>query len=75
MLQVIPKVYPTLSDKSVKKRFSVTLTGPYVEALDSLVDKGLYLDQQDAIRGSLRRLRRHHGIDPFRSELVAEVQE
>ena len=59
-----------MSKRAVKKRFSVTLTEPYVEALDSLVDKGLYMDQQDAIRGSLRRLFRHHSIEPFRSDTV-----
>jgi len=68
-------VYLTLSKKADRKRFSVTLTGPYVEALDSLVDKGLYLDHQDGIRGSLRRLFRHHGIEPFRSETVEKVKD
>jgi len=59
-----------LSEKAAKKRFSVTLTNAYVEALNQLVEKGLYLDHQDGIRGSLRRLFRHHGIEPFRSETV-----
>ena len=63
-------MYPTLSEKADKKRFSVTLTKAYVEALDNLVEKGLYLDHQDGIRGSLRRLFRHHGIEPFQSETV-----
>ena len=61
-----------MSDKAVKKRFSVTLTTAYVEALDDLVEKGLYMDHQDGIRGALRRLFRHHGIDPFSSQLVEE---
>jgi len=68
-------VYLTLSEKADKKRFSVTLTTAYSEALDQLVEKGLYLDQQDAIRGSLRRLFRHHGIEPFISEIAEKVQE
>ena len=59
-----------MSEKSAKKRFSVTLTTAYVDALDQLVEEGLYLDHQDGIRGSLRRLFRHHGIEPFRSQLV-----
>jgi len=63
-----------LTDKSDKKRFSVTLTIAYVEALDDLVEKGLYMDQQDAIRGALRRLFRNHGIEPFRSELVEKAK-
>jgi len=63
-----------LSKKSIKKRFSVTLTTAYVDALDSLVENGLYLDHQDGIRGALRRLFRHHGIEPFISQLVEEVE-
>ena len=48
-----------------KRRFSVTLTGPYIEALDRLVEEGLYIDHQDAIRDALRRLFTHQGIKPF----------
>jgi len=48
-----------------KKRFSVTLTNAYVEALNCLVEVGIYLDHQDAIRDALRRLFQFHGIDPF----------
>ena len=63
-----------MTDKSDKKRYSVTLTTAYVEALDDLVEKGLYMDQQDAIRGALRRLFRNHGIEPFRSEEVEKAK-
>jgi len=55
-----------------KRRFSVTLTGPYIEALNRLVEKGLYLDHQDAIRDALRRLFKYHGIEPLYSEPVEE---
>ena len=48
-----------------KRRFSVTLTPIFVEALDRLVKKGLYLDNQDAIRDALRRLFRFHGFETF----------
>lgn len=48
-----------------KRRFSVTLTGRYKEALDSLVKMGLYIDHQDAIRSSLRHLFQHHGVKSF----------
>jgi len=58
-----------LSEKSDKKRFSVTLTTAYVEALDGLVDVGVYLDLQDVIRDALRRLFRSHRIEPFFPEL------
>ena len=48
-----------------KKRFSVTLTGPYIDALARLVEEGLYIDHQATIRDALRRLFQHHGVKPF----------
>jgi len=48
-----------------KKRFSVTLTNAYVSALDQMVEEGIYLDHQAAIRDALRRLFQYHGIKPF----------
>ncbi len=53
-----------MNDKD-KKRFSVTLTGRYKDALDSLVKKGLYLDHQDVIRSAMRHLFQHHGVKSF----------
>ena len=53
-----------------KKRFSVTLTGTYIEALDRLVEEGLYIDHQATIRDALRQLFRFHKIKPFLPELV-----
>ena len=58
-----------------KKRFSVTLTGPYIDALDSLVKEGIYMDHQGGIRHALRRLFRFHGIEPLYNELVKEAEE
>lgn len=43
----------------------MTLTTPYIEALDSLVEEGLYMDHQDVIRHALRRLFQYHGIESF----------
>jgi len=57
-----------------KKRLTLTLTKVYVETLDYLVDEGLYMEYQDAIRAALRLLFQHHVIEPFRSGLVAEVE-
>jgi len=54
-----------LTDNANKRRFSVTLTTPYIEALDSLVEEGLYMDHQDVIRHALRRLFQYHGIESF----------
>ena len=56
-----------MSNKN-KTRVSVTMTKPYVEALDSLVDDGLYLDRGDAILEALRNFFKQKGIEPFISE-------
>jgi len=60
--------------KKVRRRFSLTLTGVYVTALDQLVDDGIYMEHQVAIRAALRLLFRVHKIEPFCSELVEEVE-
>ncbi len=60
-----------MSNKAAKKRISLTLTTVYQEALDQLVDEGIYLEHQVAIRDALRLLFRHHGIAPF---AVKEVE-
>jgi len=60
--------------KKAKRRISLTLTKSYVEALDQLVDEGIYLEHQVAIRDALRLLFRHHGIEPFFSKLVEKAQ-
>jgi len=52
-------------EKSEKTRLSVTVTGLYVDRLDCLVEMGIYLDPQDAIRDSLRRTFRAYGLEPF----------
>ncbi len=61
-------------EKVPKRRYSVTLTGIYVKALDQLVDEGIYLEHQVAIRAALRRLFRYHKIEPFYSDFVEEVE-
>ena len=57
-----------MANNSDKKRFSVTLTTAYSKALNRLVEEGLYIDHQDAIRDALRRLFEYHGLDPFSKE-------
>ncbi len=59
--------------KKVKRRLSLTLTRVYVEALDRLVDEGIYLEHQAALRAALRLLFRVHRIEPFYSELIENV--
>lgn len=62
-----------MSDKAAKKRVSLTLTKAYEDALDQLVEKGIYLEHQVAIRDAMRLLFRHHGIEPF-VETGAELE-
>jgi Arc/MetJ-type ribon-helix-helix transcriptional regulator len=58
-----------------KKRYSVTLTTAYVKALDQLIEVGIYMDHQDAIRDALRRLFQYHGIEPFSEKETAAPSE
>jgi len=62
-----------LVDNTDKRRFSVTLTRPYIEALDRLVEEGLYIDHQDAIRHALRRLFQYHGMELFLEKVGSET--
>lgn len=56
--------------KKDKKRFSVTLKEPYIEAISKLVETGIYLNSGDVIRQALRTTFRIHGIDPFKENEV-----
>lgn len=62
-----------MSEKAARTRVSLTLTKVYVDALDQLVDVGIYMEHQAAIRDALRRLFRHHGIEPF-TDKEAELE-
>ena len=37
----------------------------YIEALDRLVEEGVYVDRREVVKDSLRRLFRHYGMPPF----------
>ena len=74
MLRVNNTGFDSVIHKKTKRRISLTLTRSYVEALDQLVEKGIYLEHQVAIRDALRLLFRHHGIEPFFSKLVEKAQ-
>ncbi|GAH53941.1 unnamed protein product, partial [marine sediment metagenome] len=49
--------------KTERERVSVTLTIQYVEALDDLVKRGIYLDRGAAIRASLRLIFATHNLE------------
>lgn len=53
-----------MSNKS-KTRVSVTMTKPYLDALDRLVEEGIYLGRGDAILDALRYFLKNQGIEPF----------
>ena len=50
---------------NVKTRISVTVTTAYVEGLNKLVEKGLYLNRGEIILEALRILFKSYGIEPF----------
>ena len=48
-----------------KTRVSVTLTKPYLDALDRLMEDGIYLSRGEIVMEALRRLLGSYGIAPF----------
>ena len=48
-----------------KTRVSVTMTPPYIEALDTLIDGGFYLNRGEAILEALRLFLINKKIAPF----------
>ena len=52
--------------KVKKMRINVTLTKPYLDALDHLVEEGIYLSKGEAVLEGLRLIFRRHGLDPFK---------
>jgi len=63
---------PEVCDKT-KTRVSVTMTKPYLDGLDYLVEEGIYLGRGDAILEALRVFLREKGIEPFCPEAMEPV--
>ncbi|GAH52747.1 unnamed protein product [marine sediment metagenome] len=60
----------TEDKKPWKTRVSVTMTKPYLEILDSLVEQGIYLNRGEAVLEALRNLFRQRGIElPYHKEI------
>ena len=57
-----------------RKRFSVSLPLAYVKVMENLVEMGVYIDPQDAIRDGLRQIFKYHRKKPF-FPLVEEAEE
>jgi len=56
-------------------KLDVTMTQDYIDALDRLVEEGIYLDRGEIIRDALRGLLRKHGIEPFCDEVAEKKEE
>lgn len=61
--------------KESKHKFSFTIPVPMLEALDSLVEDGIYLNRDEAIREALRILFREKGMKPFSPEAKEPVEQ
>ncbi len=55
-------------------KLDVTMTQAYIDALDRLVEEGLYLDRGEIILEALRGLLREQGIEPFCSEVAGKEE-
>lgn len=64
-----------MSEKVKKIRVSVTMTMPYVEALDGLVEKGIYFTRGEAVLEALRIFLKEKGIEPFCLETEEPVEQ
>lgn len=47
------------------RRYSVTLTDPFQKGLDTLIEMGLFIDDQHAIREGLRCIFERYEVKPF----------
>lgn len=54
-----------VSEKLVRRRVCVSLTKPYLDAVERLIKEGVYAGRGDLIRDALRRLFRHYEIRVF----------
>ena len=54
-----------MTKKTDKTRVSITMTKPYVKALDSLVEVGLYFTRGEIVLEALRHFLKGYGLKPF----------
>lgn len=59
-----------MTEKGDKIRISVTMTKPYLDALDHLVDEGIYLGRGEVILDALRGLFRGYGVGSFTTKIA-----
>ncbi|GAI05527.1 unnamed protein product [marine sediment metagenome] len=56
---------PKGDPKTKGKRYTLTLRGVYSGFLDDMVEQGVYLEPQDALRAGLRLLFEKHGVELY----------
>ncbi len=49
-------------DKKPTTRVSITLTDTYIEALNDLVERGIYLSRGEIVLEALRNFFKEHGV-------------
>ena len=64
---------PEVSNKA-KTRISVTVTKQYLDSLNCLVERGVYLGRGEIILEAIRNLLRQHGVEPFYLEVEEPVK-
>ncbi|MCW3982378.1 MAG: hypothetical protein NWE96_00105 [Candidatus Bathyarchaeota archaeon] len=57
-----------------RKRVEVTMTRPYLEAMDLLIQDGLYETQAEIVKDALRRLFNHYEIPAMREACTSNDQ-
>ena len=60
-------------ERAKKTRVSVTLTGTCLDAIDQLVESGVYLNRSQVFNDALRRVFRLYNIRQF--EFLEEAEE
>ena len=55
-----------------KPRLSTTVTMQYKNSLDGLVERGVYINREEAIRAGLRLLFKYHNLDIMHWEAEGE---
>ena len=48
-----------------KKTIRITLTKPYLETIDKLIEKDIYSRRSEIIKEALRRFFAYHGLDLY----------
>jgi len=53
-----------------RKKVEITLTEQYLQALNQLVEKGIYMNREETIMEALRHFFQYYRIEPFTDKFV-----